>query len=244
MDASRRGFLFGVAAVATAACRRSEGRSILVFAAASTHEALTELGSSFEAARRIEVRFSWGGSGDLARQIEAGAPADVFLSADEAKVDRLERAGLVASRRDLLRNKLVVVVPRTSTRTVATPQDLAGLGKIALGDPASVAAGAHAKAWLEAAGTWAAVAPKVVPTLDVRAALAAVDAGAVDAAVVFRTDASLARASRVAFEPADQPRIVYPVAVLARGKRDDAHAFVEHLASSAGRAVFDKLGFA
>lgn len=243
MDASRRRFLLGLAA-ASVACRRSDGRSILVFAAASTHEALTELGQSFEAARGVRARFSWGGSGDLARQIEAGAPADVFLSADEAKVDRLERAGLVATRRDLLRNKLVVVVPKTSTRAVATPHDLAALGKIAVGDPASVAAGAHAKTWLEAAGAWTAIAPKVVPTLDVRAALAAVDAGAVDAAIVFRTDASLARASRVAFEPTDQPRIIYPVAVLARGKRDDATAFVEHLASSAGRAVFDKYGFA
>jgi molybdate transport system substrate-binding protein len=239
MRFSRRVALLSLGALA--ACRRGEG--LLVFAAASTSDALSELGTLFEAKHGQRVRFSWGSSGDLARQIEAGAPADLFLSADRAKVDRLEARGHVASRRDLLRNRLVVVVPSASTLLISGPRDLARVKRLAIGDPVSVPAGAYAREWLENSGAWAEVSPHVVPTLDVRAALAAVESGSVDAAIVYRTDARIAKSAKVAFEPEQQPDIVYPLAVLTRARRDLSDSFVALATSVEGRAIFERRGF-
>lgn len=240
MHFSRRTALLSIAALA--ACKRV-GEGLLVFAAASTSDAMSEIGKLYEQRHGERVRFSWGSSGDLARQIEAGAPADLFLSADRAKVDRLEQRGHVASRRDLLRNRLVVVVPRASTLLISGPRDLANVKRLAIGDPASVPAGAYAKEWLEKAGAWAEVSARVVPTLDVRAALAAVESGSVDAAIVYRTDALIAKNAKVAHEPAEQPDIAYPLAVLTRARRAAADAFVALASGAEGRAVFEKRGF-
>lgn len=209
---------------------------MLCFAAASTSGPLGELG------RTRGVRFSWGSSGDLARQIVAGAPADLFLSADAARIDLVERAGLLASRRDLLSNRLVVIVSEQAAGTLASASDLASLRRIAMGDPASVPAGTYGKQWLERAGVYAAVAPRLVPTLDARAAVAAVETGSADAAIVYRTDALLAKGAKIAFEPAEQPKIVYPLAVLTRAS-EPARAFAEHLAGAEARAVFARYGF-
>jgi len=232
----RRAFLLSLSAAAIA-CRRGRESSTLCFAAASTTDALTELG------RERAVRFSWGSSGDLARQILAGAPAELFLSADEARVDALEKAGLVASRRDLLANRLVVVVPKDSPAKLASAAELVSLSKIAMGDPATVPAGTYGKQWLERAGAWSGLASRIVPTLDVRAALTAVEGGAVDAAIVYRTDAAISRNVRVAFEPSEQPRIVYPLAILTRA-RPAARAFADYLESAEARKVFARHGFA
>lgn len=225
MRTTRRKALLALSAIA---CSRTRP-SLLVFAAASTNEALTEVG-----ARYGKVRSSFGSSGDLARQIEAGAPADLFLSADVAKVDRLEKGGHVRSRRELLRNRLVVITPKSSTVV-----DLTSVKRLAIGDPNVVPAGAYAKQWLESQNLWASVAPKIVPTLDVRAALAAVENGAADAAIVYRTDVT--DRVRVAFEPAEQPKIVYPLAVLTRASAE-AEAFAA-FAAGEGRAIFQKHGF-
>jgi molybdate transport system substrate-binding protein len=211
------------------ACARPN-RSLLVFAAASTSDAMTEVSRLFGK----PVRFSFGSSGDLARQIEAGAPADVFLSADVARMDRLEKGGHVRSRRDLLKNKLVVI-----TAPGSTLGDLTQVNRLAIGDPSNVPAGAYAKEYLERVGLWASVSSRVVPTLDVRAALAAVETGAADAAIVYRTDVS--KNVRVAFEPAEQPKIVYPLGVLTRAS-EHADAFAAFCAGE-GRAVFDRHGF-
>lgn len=236
----RRTALLAIAALA--ACKRA-GEGLLVFAAASTSDAMSELGTLYEKQHGARVRFSWGSSGDLARQIEAGAPADLFLSADRAKVDRLEQRGHIASRRELLRNRLVVVVPSTSTLVVTGARDLASVKRLAIGDPASVPAGAYAKEWLESAGAWAAVSSHIVPTLDVRAALAAVESGSADAAIVYRTDARIAKNTKVVHEPAEQPDIVYPLAVLARARRAEADAFASLASGAEGRAIFEKRGF-
>src|SRR5438552_3042680 len=156
-----------------------QGRAeeVLVFGAASLTESLQEIGQAFESRTGAAVRFSFGASSDLARQIQAGAPADVFFSADTAKMDALEKAGLVrrADRREFLSNQLVVVVSGASSRRIAGPKDLAMLPRLALADPEAVPAGIYARKWLEAEGVWAEVKSKVVPTLDVRAALAAVE---------------------------------------------------------------------
>src|SRR4030095_2638301 len=188
----------------------------------------------------------FGGSNDLARQIQAGAPADVFFSADAAKMDAVEKAGLVrtADRVDLLSNVLVVVVPSSSTAVVKTPQDLVDLPRIAIADPAAVPAGVYARQWLEDLGLWSKIEPKVVPTLDVRAALAAVESEAAPAGVVYRTDAAVAKKAKVAFEAQGGPKIVYVVAPLSGSKNlKAAETFVKFLQGDAGRAEFEKRGF-
>jgi molybdate transport system substrate-binding protein len=221
---------------------------VLVFAAASTTDALQEVGRAFTKEQGSAVDFAFGASSDLARQAVAGAPADVFLSADTAKLEQVEMAGLVqaGSRVELLSNRLVVVVPADSKRKVASVADLKEVKRLALADPAAVPAGVYAKAWLEKAGVWKELEPRVVPALDVRAALAAVEAGRVDAGVVYATDAAQSKRVRVALTvpEADGPRIVYPVAALAQGKASQAgRAFVLFLQGDTARRIFERYGF-
>lgn len=221
---------------------------VLVFAAASTTDALQEVGKAFTKDQGVTVEFAFGASSDLARQAIAGAPADVFLSADTAKLDQVEKAGLVqaGTRVELLSNRLVVVVPADSKLKVASAAELKGVKRLALADPAAVPAGIYAKAWMEKAGVWKELEPRVVPALDVRAALAAVEAGRVDAGVVYATDAAMSKRVRVALTipEAEGPRIVYPAAVLAKGKATEGgRAFVSFLQGDAARAIFEKYGF-
>ncbi|RKI70943.1 molybdate ABC transporter substrate-binding protein [Corallococcus sp. AB049A] len=226
----------------------ARAEEVLVFAAVSTTDALEALAPAFQQASGHRVRFAFGASSDLARQVVAGAPADAFLSADAAKMDTVDRAGLVqaGSRVDLLSNRLVVVVPVKSALKVAGPADLKGLKRVVLAEPAAVPAGVYAKAWLTKAGVWADVAPRVVPAVDVRAALAAVEAGRVDAGVVYATDAAQSKKARVAFTvpEGDAPRIVYPAAALTQGKaREGGLAFVRFLQTEGARKEFHRLGF-
>ena len=234
-----------LAAVWTVSARADE---VWVFAAVSTTEALEGLAPAFQQVSGHRVRFAFGASSDLSRQVVAGAPADVFLSADVAKLDGVERAGLVqaGSRVELVSNRLVVIVPAASRVEVAGPAGLKGLRRVALADPAAVPAGVYAKAWLTKAGVWTDVAPRVVPTVDVRAALAAVAAGRVDAGVVYATDAAQSKKVRVAFmvPEGDAPRIVYPVAALTRGKSPGGGlAFVRFLRTEVAREAFRRVGF-
>ncbi len=219
---------------------------ILVFGAASLTESLQELGKQFETSTGTKVTFSFASSSDLARQIEAGAPADVFFSADTAKMDAVEKAGLVraADRREFLSNVLVVVVPSNSTAKIGSAKDLEALPKLALADPAAVPAGVYAKKWLTQEGVWDAVEKKVIPTLDVRAALAAVAGGDVPAGIVYRTDAVISTEVRIAYTVTNGPAITYSVAPIAASKHADAASkFVAFLDSPAGRAVFERRGF-
>jgi molybdate transport system substrate-binding protein len=162
-------------------------------------------------------------------------------------MEELEEARLVrhGERVNLLSNRLVVVVPRDSDLTVGAARDLMRVRRLALGDPEAVPAGIYARRWLQGRGVWEALRDRVVPTLDVRAALAAVEAGAADAGIVYGTDAAISRRVRVALEvPADEaPRIVYPAAVLESPGRPEARAFLEHLRSPEARSVFIRFGF-
>jgi len=220
---------------------------LLVFAAASLTDVLEDIGTRYEARTGVRVLFSFAGSNALARQIQAGAPADVFLSANLDRMDELERAGFVrrADRVSLLSNRLAVVVAKTSDLIVTRPRDLERARRLALGDPEAVPAGIYARRWLEGRGLWERLRERVVPTLDVRAALAAVESGAAEAGIVYRSDVAISRRVRVAFEvPADEaPRIVYPAAVLTSSRSRSARPFLEHLQSPDARAVFARLGF-
>jgi molybdate transport system substrate-binding protein len=219
---------------------------LLVFSAASLTESLQDIGRDFEAKTGQKVDFSFGASNDLERQVEAGAPADVFFSADTAKMDALERKGLVrkSDRREFLSNALVIVVPKASTAAITSARDLVALPRIALADPAAVPAGIYAKKWLTAEGVWDVLEPKVVPTLDVRAALAAVAGGDIPAGIVYRTDAATSKDVRVAFTVTNGPPIMYSVAPLTGSKQPRAAAaFVAFVDSREGRAVFESHGF-
>lgn len=223
---------------------------VLVFAAASLTDALGEIGRSWKGPEGARVVFNFGGSSLLARQIREGAPADLFLSADEIQMDRLENAGLIVpgTRKSVLSNTLVVVAPADGRTKISFEGDLAGASvrRIALAEPSSVPVGVYSKRLFESAGIWAAIAPKVIPTENVRAALAAVESGNVDAGVVYRTDALISRRVKIAFEvPASRgPAISYPFALVKNAPNERAaRAFLEHLASREARAVFAKHGF-
>jgi len=241
----RFGTVLGLALVLAAGSAR--GEEIAVFAAASLTDALTEIGRLYEAKSADKVVFSFGASSDLARQIEQGAPADVFFSADTAQMDRLERAGLVraGSRTDVLSNVLVVVAPSDSRTEIRGPSDLERLGRIALADPEAVPAGVYARTYLEGLGLWSRLKEKTVPTLNARAVLASVESGNADAGFVYRTDAAISKRVRVAFEvPAEAgPRIVYPMAAVAASRKAGVVALVGFLVSPEAREVYARRGF-
>jgi molybdate transport system substrate-binding protein len=220
---------------------------VTVFAATSLTDALEELGRAYAAHGDDRLRFAFGASNDLARQIAAGAPADVFFSADPTRVDELERAGFVLpnARRDMLSNALAVIVPRASTLALAAPRDLLAVDRLALADPESVPAGIYARRWLEGAGIWTALQARVVPTLDVRAALAAVAGAHADAGIVYRTDAAIEpRVRTVLIVPrAEGPPILYTLAPLAHARAQGAGAAAAFLAGAEARAVYAHHGF-
>jgi molybdate transport system substrate-binding protein len=187
----------------------------------------------------------------LARQIQEGAPADIFFSADETQMDRLAAKDLIdpATRRDRLGNTLVVIVPANSTLTINSAGDLANssIKQIALANPQAVPAGVYAKAWLEKLQLWDAIGPKVVSTENVRGALAAVASGNVDAAMVYKTDAALSKNVKIAYEisGADAPDIRYPMAMVKTSSQPEAaKKFLEYLGSDDAAKVFKQFGFA
>jgi molybdate transport system substrate-binding protein len=233
-----------------AAALEASAQPLTVSAASSVADVVSEAGKAWTASGGAGVQVNAGGSNILARQIAAGATVDVFVSADRAQMDVAERSGrLVAgSMRDLLSNTLVVVVPPGTPSSGFRAQDLAAVhtARVALGNPESVPAGVYARQWLERIGLWAAVSPKVVPTLSVRAALAAVRAGRVDAGVVFATDVRTAPDVPVAYAvPAgDAPPIRYPVAAVRGPREADAARFIAFLFSPPARAIFERAGFA
>jgi len=243
----RRKSLGLLAATLLSLARPAAADDLLVFAAASLTDVLGELGGSYERAEQQHVAFNFGASSDLARQIEAGAPADAFFSADAARVEQLERAGLVRKdeRRDVLSNVLVVIAPADSTLTIGGPADLKRVGHLALANPDAVPAGMYAASWLRTVGVWDAVRDAVVPQVDVRAALASVEAGRADAGIVYATDAALSKRVRVAYRvPRDQgPPIVYALAPLVASTKPATRAFVRFLTSKEARASYEKYGF-
>jgi molybdate transport system substrate-binding protein len=236
-----------IVALAALAGRAAE---LNVFAAASLSDALKEIARTYEPASRDKLRFNLGASSTLALQIKNGAPADIFFSADEAKMDDLAKAGLLAAgtRRSLLSNTLVIVVNADGGAALTAPADLAqaSLGRIALAEPQTVPAGIYAKAWLQKTGLWKKVIAKIVPTENVRACLAAVEAGNADAGIVYKTDALISPKVKIAYEVtvAEGPRISYPLAVVKDGRQADAaRTFVAYLAGPEASAVFKKFGF-
>jgi molybdate transport system substrate-binding protein len=223
---------------------------VTVFAAASLTDAMQEIGSAYEKETGDKVVLNLGASSALARQIQEGAPADLFFSADEAKMNDLEKRGLVAkgTRRSLLSNTLVIVVPGDSSLKIASPGDLATskVRALALAEPQSVPAGIYAKEWLKSQKLWSRIIDKVIPTENVRGALAAVESGNADLGIVYKTDAGISKKVRIAYEVpvAEGPKISYPLAVISESTRQDAaRRLLAYLASDAALDVFRKYGF-
>jgi molybdate transport system substrate-binding protein len=223
---------------------------VAVFAAASLTDSLKEIAAGYEKTSGDKITFNFGASSTLARQIEAGAAADIFFSADEAQMDGLAKKDLIdpGTRKSRLGNSLVVVVVADSALQINSASDLtnAAVKQIALADPKAVPAGVYAKAWLTRQQLWPAIEPKVVPTENVRAALAAVESGNVEAGVVYKTDARISRKVKVAYEvPAqDAPDISYPMALVKESPQPDAaKKFLDYLAGNEAGAVFTGHGF-
>jgi molybdate transport system substrate-binding protein len=223
---------------------------VRVFAAASLTDALKEIAADYQKKTGDKIIFNFGASSFLARQIEEGAPADIFFSADEAWMDHLENKNLIVkeTRRSLLSNSLVIVVANDSTLKIESAKDLAlpAIKRIALADPTTVPAGKYAKQYLEKINLWTSVAKKVIPTDNVRAALSAVEAGNVEAGIVYRTDARISRKTKIAHEipRVEGPDIRYPVALLANAPNSAAaKAFLSSLTQSNSIAVFRKVDF-
>jgi molybdate transport system substrate-binding protein len=229
---------------------RVRAADLTVFAAASLTDSLKEIGKAYEQRSGDKVSFNFGASSTLARQIEEGAPADVFFSADEAKMDALEAKNLVdkTSRKSRLSNSLVVIVAADSSLHISSLTNLtdASIKRIALADPKTVPAGIYSKKSLEKIHLWPAIEPKVVPTDNVRAALAAVESGNVEAGMVYKTDAAISKKVKIALEiPAgDTPEISYSLAVIKDSKNfERAKSFVDYLNGSDAGVVFEKYGF-
>jgi molybdate transport system substrate-binding protein len=221
---------------------------IVVFAAASTTNAIGQIKRQFTEATGQPVQAGYGSSAALAQQIVNSAGADVFLSADVAWADYLAQRGLVARRRNLLANRLVVVVSRDSVLKVEKPEDLLaeGIRHLALGDPRSVPAGKYARQALEKLGLWERLRPKVAAAGDVRGALAYVETGAAEAAVVYATDAAVSKKVKVALAipPKLSDPIRYPLVLLKQAEgHSGAKSFYRFLCEPEAGKVFGRYGF-
>lgn len=217
---------------------------LVVSVAASMHDALAEITGLYRAATGVAVALNTAGSHTLARQIVEGAPAALFLSADEIQMDIVEKAGRVAAgtRTRLLGNSLAIIVPQGRTRGVTVEQVLEGrINRLAMGEPASVPAGVYGRLFFERRGAWDRVRPKVVPFPTVRAVVAAVENGRVDAGVVYRTDVQTARVDAIA--QIGDLNIVHSAAVIQGPSEAAARRFLEFLKSESARAVFKRRGF-
>lgn len=226
---------------------------VTVFAAASLKTALDSINAAWKADSGKEATISYAASSALARQIEAGAPADVFISADLDWMAHLSERKLVKANTEtrLLGNRIVLVAPANSTAatTIAPAFDLAALlgdGRLAMANVDAVPAGRYGKAALEKLGVWASVQAKVAQAENVRAALALVAMGEAPLGIVYQTDAAADPKVRiVATFPQDtHPPIVYPAAETADAKADDTGAFLAYLRSAKARVLFEQQGFA
>lgn len=246
-----RGFVVGLVAGLLAATGAS-AQDVTLSVAVSLKEVTEELGRTFMAARPgVTLRYNFGASGDLQKQIEAGAPVDVFLSAAQRQMDELEKQNLIvgASRRAFARNALTVIKPADSRGDITKPADLleARVGRIVIGSPKSVPAGQYAEESLRALGLWDRLQPKLVFAENVRQALDYVARGEVDAGFVYTTDAvSRAQGVKEAFRPPEDSYrpVVYPGAVVTASKQAAiARAFLGLLSSPQGRSVLSRFGF-
>lgn len=231
----------------------AQNKTLTVFAAASLKNALDDADRAFTAKSGIKVVASYAATSALAKQIEAGAPADVFISADKRWMDYAVQHKVVKpqTRFDLLGNALVLITAKDSKLgkvTIGPGFDiakLAGNGRIAVADVKAVPAGRYAQAALQHLGAWAAAEPKLAMAENVRAALAYVARGEAPVGIVYATDAAVEPKVKVigAFPEDSHPKIIYPVAITAASKQPGAARYLRFLRSDAAKTVFEHYGF-
>lgn len=230
----------------------AQNRPPLVLAAASLQESLTAAADAWARQGHARPILSFAASSALARQIAAGAPADIFLSADEPWMHDLEKRGLVrsGSRSSFLSNHLVLIAPASSRGQLLIRRGFPlaralGNGRLAMADPNAVPAGKYGKAALQSLGVWPSVANRIAQGESVRAALAMVERRQAPYGIVYETDAKASRAVRVVdtFPERSHPPITYPIATLKRAASRDAEPFRRFLLSPQGKAIFRRYGF-
>lgn len=246
-------FIASLALISALAAPAAAQETITVFAAASLKNALDDADAAFTKATGIKVTASYEASSALAKQIEQGAPADVFISADLAWMDYADQHKLIKpeTRFNLLGNRLVLIAPKESTLdNVAIGQGfdlakLAGDGRIAVADVAAVPAGKYAKAALEKLGAWATAEPKLAQAVNVRATLALVARNETPVGIVYETDAKIDPKVKVVgiFPDGSYPPVTYPVAAIADSKNGNAARYLAFLRGNAAKAIFEKYGF-
>jgi molybdate transport system substrate-binding protein len=230
----------------------AQSRDVLVFAAASLKNALDDIATQFQGETGKHVNISYAASPTLAKQIESGAPADIFISADRDWMDYLADHKLIkpATRKNLLGNEIVLIAPKDSTAQVKIAagfplaQLLAG-GRLAMADTAAVPAGKYGKAALEKLGVWSSVENQVAQAENVRAALALVARKEAPFGIVYQTDAAAEPGVKVVgLFPADtHPPIIYPIALTLGSTDPNAAAFIAYLESAKAQPLFEKQGF-
>lgn len=230
----------------------AETRGPIVLAAASLQESMTQAADAWTRKGHARPVISFAASSALARQIEAGAPADLFISADEEWMNHVAGKGLLRarSRAPFLSNRLVLIAPAGSNTRLSISRNVPlarvlGSGRLAMADPDSVPAGKYAKAALTNLGVWPAVRAKVARGENVRAALALVERGEAPLGIVYLTDARASGRVRIVdvFPPNSHPRITYPIATLRRSSHPEAEPFRRFLLSGEGKAIFVRRGF-
>ncbi len=230
----------------------AQDKTLTVFAAASMKNALDEVDNAYTAKSGVKIIASYAASSALAKQIEQGAPADVFMSADTTWMDYVNNKKAInePTRVDLLGNSIVLIAPKDSKIDKVTIDQgfdlakLAGDGKVTTGDVKSVPVGKYAKAALEKLGAWAAVEPKMAMAENVRAALALVARKEAVLGIVYSTDAKVEPGVKIVatFPANSHPPIVYPVATTSTAHKDAAD-YLAFLRSSEAKAIFEKYGF-
>jgi molybdate transport system substrate-binding protein len=231
---------------------QAQFRDVLVFGAASLKNALDEANGLFLFENGSGIKVSYGASSTLAKQIENGAPADVFISADLDWMDYLAERKLIKpeTRAKFLGNKLVLVTGANSNVALTIGQNFPlaqalGNGRLAMADPAAVPAGKYGKAALEKLGVWASVANKVAPAQDVRAALLLVSRGEAPLGIVYQTDAAADKNVKIVgtFPESSHPPIIYLIAILANSTNGVTPVYVQYLLSPKAEPFFEKQGF-
>ncbi len=223
---------------------------ILVSAAASLTDVLKEISIGYQSKSKHTVKFNFGPSSGLARKIDEGAPADMFFSADLPQMEKLDKSGRLepGTRKNLLSNQLVIIAPADSKLAMSSAKDLlnTAIKRVALAEPSSVPVGVYSKKYLTDEGLWNKIEGRVVPVQDVRATLASVESGNVEAGFVYKTDAAVSKKVKIVYEvPVDKgPKITYPVAIVKESKHKDAgRDFMNYVQTSASKELFKKYGF-
>jgi len=231
---------------------RAQDAKLVIFAAASLKDALDEVNAAYQREKGQETAASYAASSTLAKQIEAAAPADVFISADLDWMDYLAKKNLIKpeTRANLLGNRLVLIAPVNSAAKLGIAPNFPlaqalGNGRLAIADPNGVPAGRYGKAALESLGVWSSVADRLAPAENVRATLALVSRGEATLGIVYQTDAASDKAVKIVgtFPEDTHPPIIYPIAVVTSSTNRGAPAYLTFLKSPVARPIFEKQGF-